>query len=86
MIIFGTRTRPEVMGGFKNKCPECRNKTTHSVAKITSWFTLYFIPLIPYSNKLFVTCHACGVRHELTGEAKENMEALVGNKPQEIGD
>ena len=74
MIIFGYRSRPKVLGQFSNKCVNCRHKTVHGLVKLTQWFTLYFIPLIPFTNKLFVSCGACGLRRELKGEVKNKMQ------------
>ena len=83
MIIFGTKTRPKVLGGLEKPCGHCKNKTIHAVIKVTKWFTLYFIPLIPYSSKLFVNCNACGARLEIEGEAREKFEAALEQKKVE---
>jgi hypothetical protein len=76
-IIFGYRSKPTIEGGFKNTCPSCRRKTIHGVIRVTKWFTLFFIPVIPFSNKLFVGCNVCGMRNELKGEAKQKMSELI---------
>jgi hypothetical protein len=76
-IIFGDRSSPKVEGGFKGKCECCAKNTVHTVARITKWFTLFFIPVIPFSDKLVVGCNACGLRLELKGESKQKMSQLI---------
>jgi len=83
MIIFGTRTRPKVLGGLEKPCEHCRNKTIHAIVRVTSWFTLYFIPLIPYHSKLFSNCNACGARIEFKGKAKEKLEGFIQKNIQQ---
>lgn len=81
-IIFGYRTSPKIEGGFKGECECCGRDTVHTVARITSWFTLFFIPIIPFSNKLVVGCNACGLRLELKGESREKMNDIISQHKQ----
>lgn len=83
MIIFGYKTRPKVMAKFQYKCEKCKHKTIHTVIKVTYWFDLYFIPIIPFSSKMIVTCAACGSGGELSKEGKEKMEAMLENAKTE---
>jgi len=76
-IIFGYRSKPTVEGAFKTEFPGCRKKTFHGVVKVTKWFTLFFIPVIPFSSRLYIGCNVCGLRNELTGEQKEKMFELI---------
>jgi uncharacterized tellurite resistance protein B-like protein len=60
MIIFGTRgvtTTPDTGNFF---CPQCNGQTAYKLKRVRSFFTLYFIPLIPL-NKLgeYVECPRC---------------------------
>jgi len=77
MIIFGYKSKPKVLGQFANKCAKCKRKTMHGLVKVTKWFTLYFIPVIPFSNRLLDICGVCGLQHELKGEAKEKMQLML---------
>jgi len=80
ILLFGYKTKPKIEGGFKHKCINCKRATIHSIVRVTKWFTLFFIPIIPFSNKLFVKCNLCGMGGELKEEAKEKIEKLIEKK------
>ena len=50
MIIFGTTgiTSTKAKGNFT--CPQCANNRLYKHRKVTRFFTLYFIPLIPLGS------------------------------------
>ena len=79
VILFGWRSKPKVVGQLQNKCSHCKRKTMHGLVKVTKWFTLYFIPVIPFSNKLYDICGVCGLKNEIKGEAKEKIEQSLKN-------
>jgi len=68
MIIFGSKTKSKAIGGKNTICPNCRIKTAHYLIKHTSWFTLYFMPILPLSDRLFVKCGRCGFETEIEDE------------------
>jgi len=46
---------------------------------IRTWFTLFFIPIIPYKTKYVIGCPKCGSYIELTEEQFEKMKSdIVG--------
>lgn len=60
MIIFGTRGVKSTMQAGDFMCPQCATTTPYKFKKVTRFFTLYFIPLIPL-GKLgeYVECQTC---------------------------
>ena len=40
-------------------CPRCHNEVTLALMHVTTWFTLFFIPVLPYSRKQFLSCPIC---------------------------
>jgi phage terminase large subunit GpA-like protein len=68
MIIFGWGHQSMKNFGvtFKHKCPNCNNEDYWQLIRMTTWFTLFFIPVIPYENKYVLICPVCekGVRVE----------------------
>lgn len=60
MIIFGTTgIKSTVKSGHFN-CPQCEQNKPYRHRKVTQFFTLYFIPLIPLGNKgEYVECGSC---------------------------
>ncbi len=61
MIIFGwgRQTIKQIGAVFKTLCNHCHNEEYWILARITTWFTLFFIPIIPYSTKYFLSCPVC---------------------------
>lgn len=60
MIIFGTRGVKSTMKEGQFLCPQCANNQNFKHKKVTRFFTLYFIPLIPLGKAgEFVECQTC---------------------------
>lgn len=59
-IIFGTRGVRSTIKEGQFYCPQCDGQTRYKHKKVTQFFTLYFIPLIPLGNKgQYVECQSC---------------------------
>lgn len=58
-VIFGVRGSNKFKGVCWDKCPHCKASGAISVFDLTSWFTLFFIPLIPFSTKYYLKCNSC---------------------------
>ncbi len=78
MILFGYKSKPKVLGEANKPCKNCKRKTMHGLVKLTEWFTLYFIPIIPLTNELFVLCGRCGSKTKIEGEAKKAALEQMG--------
>ena len=61
MLIFGWghQTTKNFGPTFKNRCGHCNNDDYFVLSRIITWFTLFFIPVIPYSIKYFLSCPIC---------------------------
>jgi hypothetical protein len=59
VIIFGFRSRPATIAVLNLAC---RNGhiASHRLMKVTRWFTLFFIPVIPFSRSYYTVCAQCG--------------------------
>jgi hypothetical protein len=61
MIIFGWRTRESTTGRGEFACPRCNSNQPYRFKAVKTWFTLYFLPVIPLKTLgEFVQCQACG--------------------------
>lgn len=80
MIIWGFKSSGKTLMQGMTKCKLCGNKTVHSIGKLTKWFTLYFIPVIPYNTKMIMVCHACGARHKFSAEDKQRLLEDIENR------
>lgn len=60
MIIFGTRGVKSTMEEGTFHCPQCNVDKNYKHKKVTNFFTLYFIPLIPLGKVgEYVECQTC---------------------------
>jgi uncharacterized tellurite resistance protein B-like protein len=60
MIIFGTRGVKSTIKSGHFHCPQCNQTKPYRHRKVTLFFTLYFIPIIPLGNKgEYVECQEC---------------------------
>lgn len=60
MIIFGTRGVKSTIKTGAFNCPQCAEKKDYRHRKVTQFFTLYFIPLIPLGRVgEYVECNQC---------------------------
>jgi len=65
-------------------CEHCNNNKTWQLYSRKTWFTLFFIPIIPYSNESLLLCPVCshGVKidkdkfNELKTIAQCNMDLI----------
>lgn len=93
MIIFGwnRQTIKQIGVVFKQICGHCKNEEYWVLTRTITWFTLFFIPIIPYSIKYFLSCPVCkyGLTlnqkqiDELKPLAEINQSLLDGNITQE---
>ena len=57
-------------------CPNCDNDTWLHFLSFRTWFTLFFIPVIPYESKNLLLCPICSAGLELSGAAVEKAQRL----------
>lgn len=80
IFIFGFRTRSAVLATLSLACRN-GHVAAHRIVKITRWFTLFFIPVIPFSRKYRSVCIQCGLILEVPKEAAEELASRVGPGP-----
>ncbi len=81
MIIYGWgKTTIKEFGPTQAyKCGHCQNEKPWVLQRITTWFTLFFIPIIPYSIKKVLLCPVCRHGSELTGDLFEKLKPTAIN-------
>lgn len=79
MLIFGWGHQITKNLGitFKNYCSNCNNNDYWQLLRITTWFTLFFIPVIPYERKYFLMCPVCEKGVYLEGEKINELRNLA---------
>ncbi len=61
MVIFGFRRTLATMAMLTLACRN-GHVAAHRLIKATRWFTLFFIPRIPYNSKYLTVCAQCGTQ------------------------
>lgn len=83
LIIWGFRDIDKELGPVDYlHCSRCNNDSTWRLQRETSWFTLFFIPIIPYRRKYYVYCPVC---HWVTEVPKAEAQRIMEkNKMQPL--
>jgi hypothetical protein len=72
-IVWGFRSRVANLAMIQLACRN-GHVAAHRLMKITRWFTLFFIPLIPVRHRYVSVCAQCGIR---VAWGKEDAEAMA---------
>ncbi|HEX6797697.1 MAG TPA: zinc-ribbon domain-containing protein [Ktedonobacterales bacterium] len=73
MIIWGTRRRNNVLGQLQYVCPGCHQPTFHGLVRSKYWFTLFFIPVFPFSTSTTARCMKCGFQEKVNNKQADEM-------------
>ncbi len=49
----------------REQCNNCNNETTFQLQKLSTWFTLFLLPIIPYRTDYLLVCPICKNYHEI---------------------
>ena len=81
MILFGTRGIKSTIKSGSFYCPQCESNKPYRHQKVTTFFTIYFVPLIPLKSAgEFVECNHCKgtfIPRILTSKNTKNEEFLA---------
>lgn len=86
MLIVGTRPNTKLLGQIAYICPSCQHNSWHSVGRTRRWFTLFFIPVIPFTKSSISRCNLCGFMQRVPNPQAEQWfhtgQAPTGLIPQ----
>ncbi|MDX5326863.1 MAG: zinc ribbon domain-containing protein [Bacteroidota bacterium] len=74
---FGHPIHKEIGPTSERTCPRCGNTRFWILHKISHWFTLFFIPIIPTSTKRFEACPICGESQPLSQEEYQELKPIA---------
>ena len=79
-IVFGwgRRTHTDHGPALPITCPKCNNQTYWRYKHYRTWFTLFFIPVIPYESDHYLLCDVCQQGVVLRNGAEERAKVLAG--------
>ena len=85
MIIFGTKGYLYQLAILTLVCGHCGNPSAHTLRKRVTKFTLFFVPLFPFSTKYATQCTFCGAEQKLTKEQAEQLTAQAASAARRTG-
>lgn len=79
MIIwgFGKVTKKIIGKLMVRTCSHCNTTSAWELCLMRTWFTLFFIPIIPYSKRYCISCNNCGSYIELPKEEYLKYKAAL---------
>jgi len=88
MIIYGTRGIKSTIKEGTFHCPQCEQSKEYRHRKVTKFFTLYFIPLIPLGSAgEYVECRNCKntyIPRVLDNQASNGNDVFMANYEKAI--
>ncbi|ALC20880.1 zinc-ribbon domain-containing protein [Streptomyces pristinaespiralis] len=75
MIIFGTKGYIYQLAILTLVCGHCGNPSAHTLRKRVTKFTLFFVPLFPFSTKYSTQCTFCGAEQQISSEQAQQLQA-----------
>ena len=72
-ILFGTKGSVKFAGAYWGKCKICDEESAISVFNIRTYFTLFFIPVIPINSKKLARCNNCGQERLMDKEESKDI-------------
>ncbi len=87
MVIYGwgRQTLKDEGGVLPAKCPNCNNLVEWRLVRRRVWFTLYFIPIFPYTNQHWLVCPVCNMGFKLSKEGAAQARAPL-SRQDSVGD
>lgn len=75
-VLFGFgHTKVKKVGETKiNKCSNCSNEKPFDIVERSKWFTLFFIPVFPYSKEKAIVCPVCKSIKQSEGKVNIGQE------------
>lgn len=74
IIIFGLRRLKKGMGSVLLRCANC-GMSPLALLRVSTWFALFFIPVIPVSFKHYTVCPNCKRLDQVSKEDVERARA-----------
>ena len=85
MILFGWgfNTRKKIGVFMTRECNLCNRVTEWILCKRTTWFTLFFIPIIPYNSDNCLECSHCKGYISLSDTEFEEYKKMIETQSSE---
>ena len=79
LLIFGMRNRVRQHGAcVAATCPRCHNEVVLTYLVVTRWFTLFFLPVIPFGRRRHLVCPICSWQREIPAKSEPLALEMIG--------
>jgi len=80
IIIWGSKAFPKTLGYTQmTQCANCNNLNAFEILCVRTWFTLFWIPIFPFSTKYLIMCPICGYGSDTHKD--HAMQQIAGASP-----
>ncbi len=76
-LIFGIKRLRRRLATVFALCGHCGTPAAQVLVRVSTWFSLFFIPVIPLGSKYASTCTLCGVSTKLDKAQAQQMTAAT---------
>ncbi|MHA1755901.1 MAG: zinc-ribbon domain-containing protein [Promethearchaeota archaeon] len=73
IVGWGKQTSKDLAKRDFDECRFC-HKGNLRLREVTFWISLFFIPIIPYKTKYYLSCNNCNYGYEISQELAERMQ------------
>jgi hypothetical protein len=80
VVIFGIRRKSYRLATVFAVCGLCHTPAAQAVVRVRTFFSLFFVPVLPLANRYRTTCTMCGRSTTITREAAESL--VIGAQAQ----
>jgi zinc-ribbon family len=77
LVIFGIKRLVRRLATMFAVCGQCGSPAAQVIVRRSTWFSLFFIPVIPLGSKYSSTCTLCGTATRLDKDQALHMVELA---------
>jgi hypothetical protein len=81
-FIFGIRRKASRLATVFFVCTLCHTPAAQAVTRVRTFFTLFFVPLIPLGSSYRTTCTFCGRSVKITKDGADQLVASANAQAQ----
>ena len=74
LIVFGIRKMRRRLGVALMMCGHCRQPCAHSIVRLQTWFSLFFVPVLPVGTTFFTVCSLCAGATRIDKAQAQHLE------------
>jgi hypothetical protein len=76
-IIFGLKRKAHRLATIFAMCLDCQTPAAQVLVSVRSFFSLFFVPVVPLGTKYRTTCTMCGTSTTVSAEYADRLMATA---------